>query len=313
MPETMRCITIHEHGNAGKLRLEQCPRPEIGDGEVLVAVHGVGINPIDYKMRDGLRRRGEMSFPLILGWDVSGVVAATKAAEFAVGDAVFGLVKFPKLAGAYADYVAAPAADLAPKPAGIDHLHAAAVPLAALTAWQALFDNAKLQAGQKVLIQAAAGGVGHFAVQFAKWKGAEVVATASARNADFVRGLGAAEVIDYTTTDVGEAVSGMDVVLHSLGPDLREAAYKTLKPGGILVSLLMPEPTPAEAEAHGVRAAVTLVHPDGGQMREIAALIDAGAVAPHIDKVFPLEETAAAHRHVEGGHTRGKVVLQVAG
>lgn len=313
MAKTMRAVPIHRHGDADELTLEQWPIPEIQSGEVLIRTHAVGINPVDYKMRQGSRRPLDPSrFPVVLGWDVSGIVEQSNDPSFKVGDEVFGLVRFPEFVGGYADYVASPATDLALKPKSIDHVHAAAVPLAALTAWQALFDNAKIEAGERVLVHAAAGGVGHFAVQLACWKGAEVYGTASARNREFVLGLGAKQVIDYTTTDIADVLSDLDYVVDTMGPDVRPASYKVLKKGGLLVVLLYPEPTPEELEAAGVRASLTLVHPDGEQMKEIATLIEEGAVVPHVDKVFSLENIADAHRHVETGHTRGKVVVKVA-
>lgn len=312
MSEMMRAVAMHEHGGADVLKLEQWPVPEIGDGEVLIAAHACGINPIDFKMRDGARRPIDPSlFPVVLGWDISGVVAETNSPDFSIGDEVFGLVRFPEYVGGYADFVAAPASDLAPKPKSIDHVHAAAVPLAALTTWQTLFDDAMLEAGQRILIHAAAGGVGHFAVQFAKWKGAHVIGTASARNREFVLGLGADEVVDYTSVDFAEAVHDVDVVLHSIGPEFRDQSYRTLKKGGILAAILMPVPTPEEAAPYGARNSLTLVHTDGEQMNQIGRLIEDGAVEPHVDATFPLDRAADAHRHVETGHTRGKVVITI--
>ena len=313
MAKTMRAVPIHRHGNADELTLEQWPIPELRDGEVLIRSHAVAINPVDYKMREGSRRPLDPNkFPVVLGWDVSGVVEQTKDPAFKIGDEVFGLVRFPEFVGGYADYVASPAGDLALKPKSIDHVHAAAVPLAALTAWQALFDNAKIVAGERILVHAAAGGVGHFAVQFARWKGAEVYGTASGRNRDFVLGLGAKDVIDYTTTDIADALSDLDYVVDSLGPSVRPASYKVLKKGGLLVVLLYPMPSPEELKAADVQASLTLVHPDGGQIKQIAELIESGAVVPHVDSVFPLESIADAHRRVETGHARGKVVVKIA-
>ena len=313
MAKTMRAVPIHRHGDADELTLEQWPIPKISDGEVLIRTHAVAINPVDYKMRQGTRRPLDPDrFPVVLGWDVSGVVEETKDPAFKVGDEVFGLVRFPEFIGGYADYVASPAEDLALKPKSIDHVHAAAVPLAALTAWQALFDNAKIAAGERILVHAAAGGVGHFAVQFARWKGAEVYGTASSHNRNFVLGLGAKEVIDYTTTDIADVLRDLDYVVDSLGPAVRPASYRVLKKDGLLVVLLYPMPTEEELEAAGVRASLTLVHPDGGEMKQIAELIQVGTVVPHVDSVFPLEKIADAHRRVETGHVRGKVVIKVA-
>jgi NADPH:quinone reductase-like Zn-dependent oxidoreductase len=313
MPDTMRAVPIHRFGDASELVLEHWPLPRPEDGEVLVRTHAVGINPIDFKMRTGHSRPVAIEkFPVVLGWDISGTVVESRDSAFKAGDEIFGLAKFPQFVGGYADYAACPAGDMALKPRSISHVEAAAVPLAALTAWQALFDTAKLATGDDILVHAAAGGVGHFAVQFARWAGAKVFGTASARNREFVLGLGAADVIDYATTDIADMLSGLDCVFDTLGVEVRPSSYKTLKKGGLLVTISMPGPTEEELQTAGMKASITRVHTDGGQMHEIAKLIEAGTVVPHVEKVFPLEDVADAHRHVETGHTRGKVVLRVA-
>ena len=310
----MRSVTIEEFGGAEVLHVAEAAKPAPANGEVLVRVRAAGVNPIDYKTRagQGVTRSWQGSpFPLILGWDVSGVVEESRALGFKPGDEVYGMVRFPARGSAYAEYVAAPASDLAPKPRTLDHIHAAAVPLAALTAWQALFTTAELQPGQTVLVHAAAGGVGHLAVQLAKWKGTRVIGTCSARNIDFVKSLGADQVIDYTREDFAELVRDVDVVFHTIAANLRAGSFRTLKKGGFLVSITGPVP-PEEAAPFGARATFVLVRPRADQLREIAALVDSGRIRVVIDKTFRLEDAREAHRHVEGGHTRGKVVLEVA-
>jgi NADPH2:quinone reductase len=312
MAEAMKAATIHRFGSSDVLAIEDVPRPIPDEGEVLVRVHAAGINPIDYKTRQGMganRRWKETKFPVILGWDISGVVEAA-AGAWKAGDEVYALAGYPAPFGAYAQYIAVPAAHLAAKPKTIDHVNAAAVPLAALTAWQALFEKAGLAAGQTVLIHAAAGGVGHFAVQFAKWKGARVIATASGRNESFVRQLGADEFIDYQRTAFDDAVKDVDVVFHTIGAEFRPRSWKTVKKGGILVGITGQFPED-EGKAYGVRGAFVGVRPDTAQLAQIAELIDAGKVGVAVEKTWPLAEIAKAHEHVEGGHTRGKVVVTI--
>jgi NADPH:quinone reductase-like Zn-dependent oxidoreductase len=313
MPQTMKAVTLHSFGGPEVLRLEEVPRPSAKDGEVLVKVSAVGINPIDYKTRQGQganRRWKDATFPKILGWDVSGTVEQSNAPAFKPGDAVFALAGYPQPTGGYAEYIAVPAAEVAPKPHSLDHVHAAAVPLAALTAWQAIFDKAGLKAGQTVLVHAGAGGVGHFAVQLAKWKGAKVIATASGRNEGFVKGLGADEFIDYTKTRFEEVVHDVDVVFHTIGADDRPRSWKTVKKGGWLVGITGMFPDD-EGKAHGANGAFVGVRPDGAQLAQIGRLIDDGTIKVTVDKSYPLADVAGAHRHVEGGHTRGKVVVTV--
>jgi NADPH:quinone reductase-like Zn-dependent oxidoreductase len=252
----MRSVAIEEFGGAEVLRAAEAVKPVPADGQVLVRVRAAGVNPIDFKTRMGqgvTRSWPEPLFPVILGWDVSGVVEESRAPDLQVGDEVYGMVGFPDRASAYAEYVVSPVAHLAAKPRSISHIAAAAVPLAALTAWQALFVTAGLQAGQTVLVHAAAGGVGHFAVQFAKWKEARVIATASARNLDFVKGLGADQVIDYTREDFAAAARNVDVVFHTIAPAERARSFRTLRKDGFLVSITGVVP-PEEAAAASARA-----------------------------------------------------------
>ncbi len=309
---TMQAVRFHSYGHPEVLLLEEVPRPTAGSDEVLVRVHAAGVNPLDWKVRAGhLKDWLPHRLPLIPGWDVSGVVEALgpDVTAFKTGDAVYGMLDFGR-DGAYAEYVAAGIRTLALKPSSLDHVQAAAVPLAALTAWQSLFDSASLSAGQTVLIHGAAGGVGHFAVQFAKWKGAKVIGTASAGNASFLRELGADKVIDYRTTRFEAAVGDVDVVLDTIGGETQQRSWQVLKKGGILVATLGISSAEAPGE-HGVRGAGVSVHPDPAQLARIAALIDAGDLKPVIAAVLPLTEAARAHELSQTGHGRGKIVLKV--
>jgi len=311
MPGTMRALVTHDWGGPEQLRLEEIPRPEAGEGELLVRVAAAGINPVDWKTRrnGGLMKSRGIEPPVILGWDISGTVEAVGvgAEGFAVGDEVFGLGKFPKALGGYAEYVTVPAADVAIKPGNISHVEAASLPLAALTAHQA-FELGGLSAGQLVLVQAAAGGVGSIAVQLAKARGARVAGTAGTANQELLRDLGVDIPIDYTTTDFADAVSDVDVVLESQGGDVRQRSWSVLRPGGVMVSILGPLP-PEDAEAHGVRGVHMLVRPDGAQMAEIAELVATGKLRAIVHETFPFERAADAHRLAEVGHATGKLVL----
>jgi NADPH:quinone reductase-like Zn-dependent oxidoreductase len=315
---TMRAVTVSGFGGPEVLTVEQVARPVPLPTEVLVRVHAAGVNPVDFKTRQGQGMAGLQSFPLILGWDVSGVVedVGFGVTTLKVGDEVYGMPWFPRAAGGYAEYVTAPARQWARKPATLDHAHAAAVPLAALTAWQTVVDTAHVQAGQRVLITAAAGGVGHFAVQFARHLGAHVSATASAARHAWLTELGADEVIDYTTTRFEDVVKDIDVVIDLVGDahdQTSTRSLKVLRPGGLLVAIpagVSPE-LAAAAEAAGVRVTPYLVEPDGPALAAIADLIDAGEVAVEVEQTFPLEQAGAAHTRIEGGRTRGKVVLTV--
>jgi NADPH:quinone reductase-like Zn-dependent oxidoreductase len=311
---TMKAIRFHSHGGPDVLVLEEVPRPQAGVGEVLIRVHAAGINPLDWKARDGhVKAWLQHRLPLIPGWDVAGVVEAVEpgVTAFKIGDAVYGMLDFER-DGAYAEYVAARSVNLALKPNSIDHTQAAAVPLASLTAWQSLFEVAGLQPGQTVLIHGGAGGVGHFAVQFAKWKEAKVIVTASAANENFLRGLGADEVIDYRSTRFEKTVHDVHVVLDTIGGDTQQRSWQVLRKGGILVTTLRIS-SPEVARDHSVRGEEVLVHPDTAQLTEIAALIDAGDLKPSVAAVLPLAEAGRAHGLSQTGHVRGKIVLQVVG
>lgn len=317
---TMRAVTQDSFGGPEVLKIARVPRPTPLPTEVLVRVHAAGVNPVDWKTRAGTGMAGVLGQPpFILGWDVSGVVEETGfgVTTLQPGDEVYGMPWFPRAAGGYAEYVTAPARQFARKPAAIGHEQAAAVPLAALTAWQALVDTADVRPGQRVLIHAAAGGVGHLAVQFAKHLGAHVIGTASSGRHDWLTKLGADELIDYHAVRFEDAVRDVDVVIDLIGEHHDNTgirSVRTLRPGGLMVAIpagVSPELRDA-AEAHGVLVTPFLVEPDGTALTRIAALIDAGEVAVEVDEAYPLEQAAEAHIRGEAGRTRGKLVLRVA-
>ncbi len=308
----MKAVRIHEYGPADVLRYEDATRPEPAPGEALVRIHAAAVNPIDWKVRAGyLKDWLKYKLPTIPGWDFSGVIEAVgpDAGSWKPGDEVYARPDISR-DGSYAEYIAVRASEIQFKPKSLDHVHAASIPLAALTAWQSLFDAAGLSAGQKVLIHAAAGGVGHFAVQFAKWKGAFVAGTASAKNHGFLKELGADQAIDYNATRFEDAVHDFDVVLDTMAGETRQRSWGVLKKGGILVTILG-QPSQEDAAAHGVRAAGVFVQPNQAELAEIAALVDAGKVKPHIQAVFPLADAAKAHILGETNHVCGKLVLRV--
>ncbi|MFD9335634.1 NADP-dependent oxidoreductase [Streptomyces sp. NPDC060028] len=307
----MRAVVVSQWGGPEVLTETELERPEPGMGEILVRVHAAGVNPVDWKTRASGALIPWGPVPAV-GWDVSGTVEAVGPGVtlFQPGDEVFGMPRFPAQAGGYAEYVTATARHFARKPAGLDHVQAAALPLAALTAWQALNDTAGLRAGQRVLVHAAAGGVGHFAVQIAKALGAYVIGTASAAKHDVLRALGADELIDYRTTDFEDAVSEVDVVIDAVGGDYGVRSLKVLRPGGHLITLNGPDDVPADAG--GFRTGWTLVEPDYAGLKAIAALVADGKLRPVIDTVLPLEQAARAHELGEQGRTTGKIVLTVA-
>jgi NADPH:quinone reductase-like Zn-dependent oxidoreductase len=299
----VKAVVIHETGGPEVLRYEEVDRPEPGDGEVLIRVRAVSVNPIDWKRRRGV---SEARLPAVLGIDVSGAVEISRAEGFAEGDDVFGMAA----SGGYAEFATASPAAIAKKPAGVSHEQAAAIPVVGMTAWQALFDRGGLQDGQTALIAGAAGGVGHLAVQFAKVAGARVIGTGSSRNRHFVLGLGADEYVDYTEQDVGEAVSGVDVALDTVGGDTTESLVPAVREGGILVTIANAPPQEA-AGARGVRAELLVMSPNPDQLSRIAALVKAGDVRVELAEVLPLTEVQQAHQLSESGHTRGKIVLTV--
>ncbi|MFE1272646.1 NADP-dependent oxidoreductase [Streptomyces sp. NPDC058758] len=309
----MRAISQNAHGAPEVLEQVLLPRPVPGPGRILVAVRAAGVNPTDWKHRAAGLFLDRL--PLVLGWDVSGVVEAVGfgVTLFKPGDEVFGMLPYPDGVGSHAEYVTGPARAFAAKPAALDHVQAGALPLAALTAYQALVDTAAVRAGQRVLIHAAAGGVGHLAVQIAKARGAYVIGTASAAKHEFVRSLGADEVIDYRTTDFRDAVQDVDVVLDPLSGDTRARSLDVLRPGGVLVSIL-PGSDPdeaAKAAARGIRVESLLVEADHAGMNAVAGLAASGALRAHVEAVFPLAEAAEAHALGETNRTTGKIVLTV--
>ncbi|MFJ7202534.1 NADP-dependent oxidoreductase [Streptomyces sp. NPDC098789] len=306
----MRAVVVSQWGGPEVLTETTIDRPEPGPTEVLVRVHAAGVNPVDWKTRASGALIEWDAVP-VPGWDVSGTVEAVGMGVtlFAPGDEVFGMPHFPKQAGAYAEYVTAPSRHFVRKPAALDHVAAAALPLAALTAWQALVDTADVRPGQRVLVHAAAGGVGHLAVQIAKARGAYVIGTASAAKHDVLRELGADELIDYRSADFAEVVRDVDVVLDTIGGDYGRRSLEVLRPGGHLVTIAGAEGF--DAEAAGVRLSVLLVEPDRQGLIALAALAEEGALRPLIDTVFPLAEAAKAHELGELGRTTGKIVLSV--
>ena len=310
--QTMKAIRIHNYGGPEVLQYEDAPRPEPQAGEVLVRVHAAGVNPIDWKVREGhMKDFWPHKFPLILGWDLSGVVEelGRGVSRFKIGDEVYSIPD-PTRNGAYADYIVVRESELALKPNSLHHIRAAAVPLAALTAWQSLFDTAQLQPGQRVLIHAGSGGVGHFAVQLAKWKGAYVFATASTKNQDLLRNLGVDEPIDYTEQRFENVARNIDIVLDTIGDETQQRSWSVLKKGGVLVSLVQP-PSEEKAKELGARAAIIGAQPNGAQLAEIAKIIDSGKLAPVIDRILPLSEARRAHELSAAGHTHGKIALRV--
>lgn len=308
---TMKAVHIHEMGGPEVLRYEDVPIPEPGPHEVLVRVNAAGVNPVDWKIREG--HFGRIGLPAIMGSDFSGEVEALgpEVMEFRVGEPVFGSVADES--GSYAEFALADTSMIIEKPAGVDYVQAAAVPIPALTAWQALFDTAKLREGQKVLIHAAAGGVGSFAVQFAKWKGAHVIGTASGSNAELVRNLGVDEFIDYRSTRFEDKVRDADVVFDTVGGETQERSWKVLKKGGVLVSIVQP-PSEKTAASHGVRG--VFMREDakrGDQLREIADKVASGRVKVNVETILPLREARKAQELSQSGHARGKIVLMVTG
>ncbi len=318
-PERMHAAVIDAPGDAGVFRLAEVPVPSPVLSEVLVRVVAAGVNPVDAKTRAGAGvSRALPGYPATLGFDFSGVVVSAPFAShpFPPGTEVFGMAAFPRTTGTYAEYVVAPSLSLARKPAALSHVEAAGVPLAALTAWGLVVETALAHEGQRILIHAGSGGVGHFAVQFAAYFGAHVTATASARNAEWLRELGAAAVIDHTAERFEEIVRDVDVVIDLVGNGVDETGARSLgvlRPGGLLIEV----PTGAwpgfedAAAAAGVRATGYTVIPDGGTLATIGRLLESGSVQVYVDASFPLAQVAAAHAELERGHTRGKIVLRV--
>ena len=299
----MKVVQFDHTGGPEVLEIVDVERPEPADGEVLIRVCAAAINPIDWKYRRGYMPK---DLPAVPGSDISGVVESSRAEHFAVGDEVFGFTT----SGAYAEYAIAPAGAIAAKPAALSHVKAAALPVAALTAWQALFDVGELSAGQSVLIAGAAGGVGHLAVQFARVSGVRAIGTGSERNREFVLGLGAERFIDYGAEDVAASVHDVDVVFDTVGGDTTTPLLATLRAGGVLVTIAGAPPE-QEAEARGVRAQLLIMSPNPQQLARAAELVAAGDVEVEVARTMGLAEVRDAHALSESGHTRGKIVLEI--
>ncbi|WP_184548427.1 NADP-dependent oxidoreductase [Mucilaginibacter sp. FT3.2] len=311
----MKAIILKAFGGIDQLQPIEIPVPAIGAGEVLVKLSSISINPVDFKTREGkgIGSRIKDQLPAILGWDISGVITqvGTDVHDFKPGDEVFSMIGFPKLANAYAEYVVAQPNELAIKPANITHDEAAAATLAALTAWQALTTKGNIKKGDKVLIHAASGGVGHYAVQIAKHLGAYVIGTSSAANRDFVLGLGADEHIDYKTQQVKDVVSNVDFILDPLGGDTTTQSLHIAKKGGTVICIVhaFNDALLQKAQELGVNAHNIMVYTSGDDMKTIAGLLEKGIVRSHVSKVFPFEQMGNAHLLLETGRTVGKVVL----
>jgi NADPH:quinone reductase-like Zn-dependent oxidoreductase len=306
----MRAVRFHEYGPPAVLVVDAVDRPEPKAGEVLIRVRAAGVNPIDWKLRAGyMKQFMPLTLPYTPGLDVAGTVEALGevVTGFAVGDRIFG-----RGAGTYAEFAVAPATTIARIPEGVSFEQAAPLHVGGETAWVGLFDTAHLEVGQRLLVQGGAGGVGAIAVQLGHWKGAYVIATASAANVEFVRSLGADEVIDYTSVNVEDAVHDVDVVLDIVGGVVTAHSWSVLRPGGILVAVAGP-PDTHTAEARGVRTS-GVAHPPETRpiLEELGGLVASGDLKPQIGQVFPLEDAAQAHAVSETGHGRGRILLKVA-
>lgn len=308
----MKAVVLRSFGGPEVLKPEQCPVPVPQDDEILVRIHAASINPVDYKIRSGKYPSvKESDLPVTLGRDFSGTVESVgaKVQTVSQGDAVFGTLGRDR--GTYAEYAVAKSGEFTAAPSNFDPVHAAAVPLAALTAWQGLFDNGRLQPGQKVLVHGGAGGVGHFAIQFAKAKGAWVATTCARDDADFVRSLGADLVIDYKNQRFDEEVHDLDLVYDLIAGETQDRSFSVLKRGGTLISTLK-EPDHDKAAEKQLRVAHYMAAPNATQLAEICGLIERGDVQAVVTKIFPIDTIAEAHRFLENDHPRGKVVLEIA-
>ena len=310
-PRPNHALLIRRFGGPEVVEFAEIPVPEPRDGELLLKVEAASLNPVDWKIRSGKYPAvKEDQLPYVLGRDLCGTVITSNDAQLPPGTLVHGLMATEH--GSFAQYVVAHANELARVPGALDRITAAAVPLAGLTAWQGLFDHGQLQAGQRVLIHAGAGGVGHFAVQFAKARGATVITTASTDDVEFVRSLGADQVIDYKTQRFDDIVRDLDLVYDLIGGETQERSWPLLKKGGTLVCTVA-EPPQDKAQAHGVRALRYTAQPRGDQLREIDALIQSGKVKPHVARKYAFGDSKEALRALEDGHTTGKLVFDLAG
>lgn len=314
----MKAIVLEQAGNADNLHFKEMPTPTIGDNEVLVKTRSISINPVDIKTRKGQSVYNDLkahNATIILGWDISGTVVevGNDVKKFRRGDDVFGMINFPGHGKAYAEYVAAPATELALKPKNISHDEAAAATLAALTAWQAVVTHGKVSKGQKVVIQAAAGGVGHYAVQIAKYLGAYVIASSSEANKEFVLGLGADEHVDYRKQALNEVVNDADFVLDPVGGENIDPSLKAVKKGGTVIMLpsIYKEQIVEKAKARGVNGYYFSVRPNENDLQQIATLLEKGIIRSHVSQTFAFEQMREAHQQIETGRTRGKVIVIV--
>jgi NADPH:quinone reductase-like Zn-dependent oxidoreductase len=309
---TMKAVCMHAYGGPEVLKLEEIEMPEPADDEVLVRVRAAGVNPIDYKVRSGAFSEGRpLKEPLVLGRDVAGTVerCGRSVHGFKPGDRIFAMLDGGP--GGYAQYVAIKADLCAPEPRGLDHITAAAVPLAGLTAWQGLFDEGHLEAGQRVLVHGGAGGVGHLAIQLARAKGARVSTTVAGEDAEFARSLGADQVVDYQRERFEDKIHDVDLVLDLIAGETQLRSWAVLKEGGALVSTLT-QPSQEKAREHHARGSHYRAHPSGSELAGIGRLIDAGKVKPRVTATYPLEQAAAAQERIAHQHVQGKVVLQIA-
>jgi NADPH:quinone reductase-like Zn-dependent oxidoreductase len=308
---TMKAVLVESFGGTGTVRVKEIERPQPGDAEVLIKVHAASANPVDYKIACGKYPPvKEDQLPIVLGRDISGTVVSCgrQVTGLKAGDEVYAMLD--RGHGGFAEYVALDANLCVPKPAKLDHAAAAAVPLAAITAWQGLFDHGQLNAGQRVLIHGGAGGVGHFAIQFAKERGANVSSTGSAEDKEFLRLLGADQAVDYKSERFEEVVHDVDLVFDLVAGDTQERSWNVLKDGGTLISTLA-RPSEVKAREHQARATNYIAQPDAAELTEIGQLIAAGKVKPYIEATFPFEEAATALLRLEGRHTQGKIVLEM--
>jgi NADPH:quinone reductase-like Zn-dependent oxidoreductase len=309
----MKAVVLKEYGGVDALSYEDIEKPSLEEGDdILIKIHNIGVNPVEWKIRNGMGKVFGLKLPIILGTEISGTIEAIGAnvKNLKVGDEIFGNVNMMR-GGGYAEFVIAKESEIAKKPDNVDFENAAAIPVGALTSWKAMFTTANLQSGQKILIHGAAGGVGSMAVQLAKAKGAYILATASGKNEEFVKSLGADEFIDYTKAKFEDVAKDVDVVLDLIGGDTQERSFKTLKKGGFLVSTVAP-PSAELTEKFGVKAEMIQSGPNGKTLAEIAKLVEEGKIKTHIETVLPLSEVKKAHELSESGRTRGKIVLSVA-
>src|SRR5437764_6921282 len=306
----MKAVVAHEYGPPDVLKFEDVPRPEPKDDEALVRVIASGVNPADPLTLSGkYAKEFGTHLPLVPGYDIAGIVEKTGAniTKLKVGDAVYG---YPTFGGGWADYVTVKEWEVAAKPKSLNFVEAASVPMGALTAWQALVDVAKLQAGQTILIHGGSGGVGSFAVQIAKARGARVIATASTANQDLLRQLGVDVAIDYTKTRFEDVTKDVDAVLDPVGKETLARSYDVVKKGGVVMSLVA-RPDPVELKKRGIHGAGISVHPDADDLTEIAQLIDSGKLKPVVTQVLSLNDAIRAQQQAATHHTRGKVVLRI--